>query len=131
ELGNGPERDRAGRAGLGAGRLQPVALPVVAERALVGEPVPGLAATDHAERAGGHAVAAAVADILLNIDVAILVGDERTRRTGLLARGGRAVLADIAVEEPPYLAIRQGLLGEGHVPPRRRREVDGVVVAPA
>ena len=56
------ELDRVRRARLGAGRLEAAAQPVVAHRALPG-PAVVLAAVDHAERAGRHAVGAAVADV--------------------------------------------------------------------
>ena len=80
------ELDRLRGAGLGAGRRQAVVLTVVAERAFVGVAVVGRS-VDHAEGAGGDAVAAAVADIRLHVNVAELVVDERAGRAGLLAGG--------------------------------------------
>src|SRR5205814_8482661 len=73
------ELDRVRRAGLRAGRLVAALEPVVAERALPDAPVlvaaeqrrrrigrrRDLALVQDAERAGRHAVAAAVADVLL------------------------------------------------------------------
>src|SRR5205823_2427195 len=73
------ELDRLRRAGLRAGRLVPALQPVVAERALP-DPVVLLgegrqvrsrrqvAPVENAERAGRDAVAAAVADVLLDHD---------------------------------------------------------------
>src|SRR5205823_5006603 len=74
-----PELDRVGRAGLRAGRLVTALEPVVAERALPDAAVllstqwPGrrvgrrgqVPLVEHAERTRRHAVAAAVADVLL------------------------------------------------------------------
>src|SRR5689334_1951513 len=66
------ELDRGGRARLGAGGDQPVALAVEAERALVRQAV-DRAPRNHAERAGGDAVGAAVADVGLDVYVGIFV----------------------------------------------------------
>ncbi len=72
QLLNVAELDRCRRAGLGARRCHVVLQAVVAERALVGRAGLEVAIdgrpVDHAERTGGHAVAAAVADVLLDID---------------------------------------------------------------
>lgn len=63
------ELDRFGRAGLRAGRFLSRAQAVVAHRALE-RPAVVLTLLDHPVRAGGHAVAAAVADVLLDDDCA-------------------------------------------------------------
>src|SRR5271170_6800051 len=62
------EVDGLGWTCLGAGRLQTVALAVVAERAFV-RMAAHVAARDDAERAGRHAARATVADVSLNINV--------------------------------------------------------------
>src|SRR5262249_18416807 len=88
-----------GRAGLGTGRDEAVLLTVVAERALVRMPVE-VAARDDPERAGRDAIRAAVADIALDVDVRELVIDDGARGARVLARGGDAVLADVAHHQP-------------------------------
>src|SRR5208337_2808136 len=82
ELGDWPELDRPRRAGLGARRHQAVLEPVVAERAFLGDVLFG-ADVDHAERAGRDAVAAAVADGLLDVDRVELGAYDRPRRADL------------------------------------------------
>src|SRR5207244_4100513 len=68
------ELDRLRRARLGACRLEPVLEPVVAERALVHAAVAAdLALRDHAEGTRGDAVAAPVADVVLDHDRSKLV----------------------------------------------------------
>ena len=135
-----PVLDRVGGAGLGAGRLQPVLQPVVAERTLM-RPAVGRAERRHAEGAGGQAVAAAVADVLLDVDRVELGADDRAGRAGLQAAGVDAVLADVAEHQPvaleglqarrpPAGAVAQPL-DEGDVAPGGRAQVDGVVVAEA
>ena len=76
------ELDALRRTGLGAGGRQAVLLPVVAERTLPGAPV-GVVQLDHAEGAGDLAVAAAVADVGLDVDIAELVADDRAGRAGI------------------------------------------------
>src|SRR5262249_20425176 len=83
------------RARLGAGRHQAVALAIAAERTLVGVAI-NAAARDAAKGAGRHTVAAAVADVRLDVDVGELVVQDSARWTGMLARGRDAVLADVA-----------------------------------
>lgn len=63
------ELDGLSGAGLRAGRFLPRAETVVAHRALE-RPSVVLTLLDHPVRAGGHAVAAAVADVLLDDDCA-------------------------------------------------------------
>ncbi len=108
QLFMGPELDRVGRAGLRAGRLEPVLETVVAERALAGPPILGVA-VDHAERTGRHAVAAAVADVRLEDDGLVLGADQRARGARVEAARVGAVLADIGHEHPlAHLADRVG-----------------------
>ena len=111
------ELDRLGRAGLGAGRAQPVADPVVAQRALVRAAV-GLAPRDDAERAGRDAVAAAVADVVLDHHGAELGAHQRAGRAHVQAGGLGAVLAHVAGHQPAGAAAENPApLGEH----RRRR----------
>src|SRR5919112_3751738 len=70
------EHDGVGRARLGAGRLEAILLPVVAQGALEGPAVVGDLGYD-AVGAGGDAVAAAVADVGLDVDVVELIADDR------------------------------------------------------
>jgi hypothetical protein len=79
-----PELDRLGRAGVRAGRFQVVPEPVVAERALP-RPAVVLAPVDDPERAGGHAVPAAVADVRLDHDRAELGAEQGAGRADLEA----------------------------------------------
>src|SRR5439155_6038033 len=65
-------------------------------------------AGDDAEGAGGDAVRAAVADVGLDVDVLELVVQDGPRRARLLARGGDAVLADVAHHEPAVFLGRAG-----------------------
>src|SRR5688572_13409672 len=92
-------------------------------------------AAHHAERTGDDAVAAAVADVVLNVHVAELVIDDRASGTGMLARRARAVLAHIAEHQPSGrlspIPIDVDLLVERHVPPGRAGKMAGVVVAVA
>src|ERR1700742_2863452 len=67
-----PEVNGLGWTCLGAGRLQTVALAVIAERAFV-RMTAHVAASDDAERAGGYAARATVADISININVLELI----------------------------------------------------------
>src|SRR5207248_9120968 len=95
-----------------------------------------VALVEHAERARGHAVAAAVADVLLDDDGVELGAEERAGRAHVEARGVRAVLADVARHEPAQRILRGvvrtrrlALLDKRDVAPRVRAEVRGVVVA--
>src|SRR5437870_9637607 len=131
------ELDRRGRTGLGARRRHVVLQTVVAERALVRRA--GLELTllggaiDDAERTGRDAKAAAVADVLLDVDGAVLRANESAGGTRLQARRIRAVLADVGHHQPalvtPAVAIGLRLLDELHVTPRGGTQGAGVVVA--
>ena len=103
-----------------------------------------VAPVDDAERARRHAVAAAVADVLLHDDRPELGAEERTGRARVEAARMRAVLADVRLHQPTQrlgtavgmcdLAVelqRLGLLDEGDMTPRVRVELHGVVVARA
>ena len=90
--------DSVGHAVAHAGCM-PALLPVVAERALeraaiVRPPV------DDAERTADDAVAAAVADVGLDVDAAELGADDRAGRARLETAGVLAVLADVGRELP-------------------------------
>src|SRR3954454_15470663 len=86
------ELDRVGRARLGARRLRPDPEPVVAERALPGAAVV-LPLVDDAVGAGGDAVAAAVADVLLHDHGVELRPEQGSGRTDVETCGVGAVLA--------------------------------------
>src|SRR5262249_13155515 len=98
------------------------------------------ALVEDAERAGGDAVAAAVADVFLDDDRAELCAEERARRADVQARGVRAALADVGGHQPaqPAVAVRRrplgrdahglALLAEGDVAPAVRAERRGVIV---
>ena len=79
------------------------------------------------KRTRRNAVPAAVADVRLDIHVAVLVVDKRSCRAGLHARRVNAVLADIAHHQPAA-AVFANLLLERHMPPSCRRQMLGVVV---
>ena len=99
KLVDGAEMDGLGWTCLGAGRLQTIALAVIAERAFV-RMTAHFAASDDAERAGRYAARATVADVSLNINVLELILNNGAGRASLVARGGQAVLAMIAHHEP-------------------------------
>src|SRR5215204_6546834 len=101
------EHDGVGRARLGAGRFEAVALAVVAEGALEGAAIVWDLGYD-AVRTGGDAVAAAVADVGLDVDVVELVADDGARRAGLLARRLDAVLAHVAHKSPASQGVELG-----------------------
>src|SRR6185503_18708733 len=149
------ELDRVGRAGLRAGGLVAPLQPVVAERALPdaavlllaeleSEDLRGrvvrvprdVALVEHAEGTSGHAVAAAVADVLLHDDRAVLGAEERAGRADVETRGVRAVLADVGAHQPAqrvHAVLRRAvqrlvLLDERDVAPRVRAQLRRVVV---
>src|SRR3954451_1041687 len=57
-------------------------------------------ARDDAERAGGNTVPAAVADIILDVNVGIFIVNNRAGRTCQLAWGLRTMLTDVAHHQP-------------------------------
>src|SRR3984893_6771946 len=86
-----PELDRLGRARLGAGWHEAVALSVIAERTLVRMAVKA-GPSDQSKRAGSDAVRAAGADVRLNVDVLEFIVDDGARRACLLTGSRHAVL---------------------------------------
>src|ERR1700742_379222 len=123
------ELDGLGRTTLSACGNEAILLAVITQCALVGATILFVAA-DHSEWAANNAICAAVADVLLHVDIAELVVDERAGRTDLHARCMLAVFANIAHHEPaPDVALSIELLDERHVPPCGVRECDRVVVA--
>ena len=87
---------------------------------------------DHAERAGGDAVAAAVAGGLLDVDRVELGADDRAGRADLQAGASTQCLqtSDI-ISQRAVDAVRAELLDELDVPPVDVGERDGVVVTEA
>src|SRR5690606_3352454 len=89
--------DRLRGARLRAGRCLAVGEPVVAEGALLGDTdlrvaLRALAAVDDTVRAGGHAVSATVADVVLHDHRAELAAEQRAGRAHVEARRVGAVL---------------------------------------
>mmetsp|Transcript_12861 Transcript_12861/g.24228 ORF Transcript_12861/g.24228 Transcript_12861/m.24228 type:complete len:228 (-) Transcript_12861:1278-1961(-) len=124
----GAEADRAGRAGLGTGRLQAHADAVGAEAALVGLVV-DLAETRHIEGAAGDAVAAADAMLGDEVDDAVRVlHDGARRRAALQAAGVLAVHAAVLADQPFEAVLLDLDLGIAHHRPALRRQVARVVV---
>src|SRR5581483_10106349 len=87
---------------------------------------------EDAEGTGRDAVAAPVADVLLDDDGSELGAEERSRRADVEARRVRAVLADVGAHQPAeplaVAARRDALLDEGDVAPAVRAQRRGVVV---
>src|SRR5207302_7986905 len=130
ELVERPEDDRLGGARLGAGRLHPRLEAVVAEGALAHRAGVAVEA-DHPEGAGADAVAAAVADVLLNEDGVVRGADDRPGRADVHAARLVAVLADVGHHQPRRAALRRRRLAELDVPPVHGVELSGVVEAVA
>src|SRR5205823_14188922 len=126
------ELNRLSRAGGGARRLQIVLQPVVAEGALLGGSGVAIEA-DHAIGAGGDAVAAAVADVLLDVDGVELGANDRVGRADLQAAGVRAVLAHVGHHRPGdrLIGALGGLFHKANVAPVGMVELAGVVVTVA
>jgi len=103
---------------------EPVTDPVIAQRALLGDAL----VLDHAlladppvddpERTGRHAVAAAVADVVLHHHRAELGTKQRPGRAHVRARGVGAVLADVGLHRPAELGSPAAF---GQTRKRRRR----------
>src|SRR5262249_34332325 len=121
------ELDGLGRAGFRAGRPEAVVDAVVAERALL-RGAGLLVERDHAERARRHAIAATVADVLVDVDRAVLGPVDRARRTGVEAAGLGAMLADVGHEQPRQVAARFRLFDEANEPERLVREVMVILI---
>src|SRR5205823_813730 len=133
QLRQRPELDRLGRTGFGTGRLHAALQAVVAHGALVRR-AGRLVHADHAVRAGRDAVAAAVADVLLDEDRVELGADDGAGRANLHAARVLAVLADVGHHQPSRPVARAGravwnLVVELHVPPVLGVELARVVVA--
>ena len=121
------ELDCASRAGLRAGRGLVDRHPVGAQRALVGLAVLLRDAGD-VEGAAAHAVAAADAVFLMEIDDAVGVLDDGAGcRAGLEAARVGAVHAAVLADQPLELALFLHL-GVAHDCPRVLRQVDRIVV---
>src|SRR4029079_2438256 len=102
-----------------------------------------LVESDDAVRAGRDAIAAAVANVLLDEHGVELGTDDGVRRTDLEAAGLLAVLADVGHHQPRLtagdrrrgrheaLVVRRDLLDELDVSPVLRVELAGVVEAVA
>src|SRR5207248_4964163 len=90
-------------------------------------PAVGLPLADHAERARGDAVPAAVADIVLDHDGADLRAEDRAGRADVEAAGVRAVLADVGAHQPAHVVLDL-LLDKGDVTPRAPVQLARVVV---
>src|SRR5207244_12564918 len=109
---------------------------VVTQRALPRAPVIA-PSVDHTERTGRHAVAAAVAHVLLHHDRAELGTEQRAGRAHLETRGVGAVLAHVRRHAPPHPArpsVATGCgrpLDERDVPPGVGAQAHGVVVGVA
>src|ERR1700761_4041496 len=140
-----PEVDGLGWTCLGAGRLQTVALAVIAERAFVRMSA-DLAASDDAERAGRYAARATVTDVSLDINILKLILNNGAGRASLVARGRQAMLAVVAHHEPAVEGRLVGhrvqgskhawrfvgeLLNEFHMAPGCRRQLIRIVIAVA
>src|SRR5437870_5102506 len=94
------ELDGVSGAGFRARRLHSALEAIVTKSALVGLAVLLHADGDDAVGAARHAVVAAVADVLLDQHGAELRAGDGAGGTRLQAAGVRAVLADIALEQP-------------------------------
>src|SRR5205823_1229275 len=109
------ELDRLGRARLRARRPEAVVNAVVAERALRRR-ARALVERHDAERAGGDAVPAAVADVLADVDGAVLRAVDGASRAGVETARLGAVLAHVRHEQPGQVARRLRLLDEANEP---------------
>src|SRR5699024_6020364 len=119
------ELDGFGGAGLGTGRFHAVTDPVVAQGALPGPSVL-LPAVDDAVRAGGDAVPAAVADVLLDHDGLELGVEKGPGRTHVHTCGVGAAFTHVRGHEPAELTTFLGRgRGSGQFE-RRHAEVNGL-----
>src|SRR6185312_4244086 len=113
----GAERDRLGRAGLGAGGCLADGNTVGAQRALVGLVVL-LRDTRNIERAALDAIAAADAVLRDEVDDPVrILHDRARRRTGLEAAGIVAMHAAVLADQPFEMAVRLLDLGIPHQRP--------------
>src|SRR5215813_6291905 len=125
-----PELDGLGRTGLGTRGTEAVVDPVVAERALLRR-AGVLVEADHTERARGHAVATAVADVLVDVDGTELRPIDRSGRARVETSRISAVPADVGHQEPREITARAGAgrFHEAHEAERGIGEVGVVLVA--
>ena len=127
-VGLGPEHDRAGRAGLHAGRLQPHAHAIGAEGALVRLVVDRVDA-GNVERAAFDAVAAADAVLADEVDDAVgVLHDGARRRACLQATRILAMHAAVLADQPLQVALFVFPFGEPHQRPDAGIQVHGIVV---
>ena len=141
------EANRLGRAGFGASGGEAADLAVVAEGAFKGAAFVRLlfvSPVNDAERTRDHAVAAAVADVVLDVDGLVLGANDRAGRTGLETAGHFAMFADVREEHPTerifavaahgtgnLRAAALGFFEKKNVAPCGRAQADGVVVGKA
>src|SRR6202011_1798015 len=124
----GAEDDCSGRAGLHTGGLQADTDAIGAQGAFIGFLVL-LRDARNVEWTPGHAVAAADAILFLEIDDAVGVLHDRTRRrTGLETAGIFAVHAAVLADQPFQVALGIFVLGETHQGPRVLAQILRVVV---
>src|SRR5581483_10699078 len=125
------EQDRICRTGLSAGGLDVIFLAAVTQSAFVRASI-SLAAIQHSEWAGGNAITAAIANILLDIDVAEFVIDNRACRTRFFTRRNDAVFADVAHHQPAIgSSVTVELFYKFNMSPGCIRESDRVVITVA
>src|SRR6202043_4151591 len=96
----------------GAGWLYSLFDAIIAQRAFTCGMCAMVVASNYAEGAGHHAVAAAVADILLHVDRVELGANNRACWAGLVAGCMDAVLAHVAAHQPA-VSIKKGERGSG------------------
>src|SRR5215475_8002158 len=127
----GAEHDRLGRARLLACRSQPDRDAIGAQAALVGLVI-DLGDARDVERTALHAIAAADAVLVHEIDDAVRVLHDRPgRRAGLEAARIPAMHAAVLADQPlEVLGLGIDPLGEAHHRPACRREIGGIVVDP-
>ncbi|MOA01691.1 hypothetical protein D3C78_1211120 [compost metagenome] len=123
------EHDGAGRAGLHTGGLQPYRDAVGTQGALVGFVIL-LRNPRNVERATGDAVAATDAVVLVEVDDAVGVLDDRAwARTSLQATGLGAVHAAVLADQPLQVTVGIFMLGEAHQGPGLGPQVMRVIVS--
>src|SRR5579871_1243448 len=107
------KQDGLGWTGFRAGRLHAILLAVIAKRAFPGPAIFSVK-INHAKGARRDAIAAAVADVRLNIDIAKFVADNRAGGAGIHTAGMLAMLAYIAHHQPAiavHEAAERALIG--------------------
>src|SRR5579884_882034 len=126
------EENGVGWAGFCAGRFYAIFLAVVAKCALGGYACL-IVAPYHTKGARRHAIATAIADIRLYIDISKFVANDRSCWAGLQATCVCTVLAHIAHHQPVNglagSVTGARMLNEGHVSPGGGGKGPGIVVA--